>query len=224
MPATESPDLHAATRFLAESDADWARLVATTGPCGLTVNRDREPYEALVRSIAFQQIHGRAAEAILGRFLDLYPGAVFPAPESVLASESSLLRAVGFSGSKIAAIRAIAFAAADGTIPTRAEAAMLDDDELMARLVTIRGVGRWTVEMLLMFTLGRPDVLPVDDFGVREGWRVLKGLSRQPTPKELAEASRPLSPWRSAASWYLWRAADASRANQRALKGKPVVA
>lgn len=224
MALPESPDLIAAARFLAASDADWARLVAATGPCGLTVDGAREPYEALVRSIAFQQIHGRAAEAILGRFLDLYPGADFPAPESVLASESSLLRAAGFSGSKIAAIRAIAFAAADGIIPTRVEATALGDDELIERLVSIRGVGRWTVEMLLMFTLGRPDVLPVDDFGVREGWRVLKGMARQPTPRELAEASRSLSPWRSAASWYLWRAADAARASLRAAKGRPGVA
>ncbi len=221
MPSSESPDLVAAAAFLAASDADWARLVAATGPCGLSVNRTREPYEALVRSIAFQQIHGRAAEAILGRFLDLYPGADFPAPESVLASESSLLRAVGFSGSKIAAIRAVALAAADGIIPTRSEAASLDDELLIERLVSIRGVGRWTVEMLLMFTLGRPDILPVDDFGVREGWRVLKGLPRQPTPGELADATRPLSPWRSAASWYLWRAADADRERQRAAKNRP---
>lgn len=216
-----SPDPHnlkVAAEFLGGSDADWARLVEAIGPCGLSVHVTREPYEALVRSIAFQQIHGRAAEAILGRFLDLYPGTSFPAPESVLASESSLLRAVGFSGAKIAAIRAIAFAAADGIIPTRADAAAMDDETLIERLVSIRGVGRWTVEMLLMFTLGRPDVLPVDDFGVREGWRVLKRLDRQPTAKELAAASLHLSPWRSAASWYLWRAADLARERQRAAK------
>lgn len=200
-----------ATLCLGSTGPEWSELIDRIGPCGWTVNTTREPFEALVRSIAFQQVHARAAEAILGRFLDLYPGTAFPHPDTILASESALLRGVGFSGSKILAIRAIAAAAANGIVPTRKEAAGLDDAALIERLVTIRGVGRWTVEMLLMFTLGRPDVLPVDDFGVREGWRVLYGLSRQPNPKDLAEAGRSLSPWRTVASWYLWRAADAAR-------------
>lgn len=212
----EPAELVEATHWLAAHSSDWAELIARIGPCGWAVHHTREPFEALVRSIAFQQIHGRAAEAILGRFVELYPGVSFPHPDSILASESSLLRAVGFSAAKIAAIRAIATAAADGVIPTRAEASKLDDETLIQRLVSIRGVGRWTVEMLLMFTLGRPDVLPVDDFGIREGWRVLKGLPRQPSPKELAAASRALSPWRTIASWYLWRAADAARPPKKA--------
>ena len=178
----------------------------------------REPFEALVRAIAFQQIHGRAAQAILGRFLELYPGTAFPAPDSILATESVLMRGVGFSGAKIAAIRAIADAAARGLVPSRAEAAVIDDETLIQRMVPIRGVGRWTVEMMLMNTLGRPDILPVDDFGVREGWRVLKGLRRQPAPRELAKAGLALSPFRSIASWYLWRAADEARDAARVRK------
>jgi DNA-3-methyladenine glycosylase II len=204
--------------FLAAIDPAWARLIARIGTCRWRVETTREPYEALVRAIAFQQIHGRAAHAILGRFLDLYPGTAFPAPDSILATESVLMRGAGFSGAKIAAIRAIADAAARGIVPSRTEAALIDDEALIQRMVPIRGVGRWTVEMMLMNTLGRPDILPVDDFGVREGWRLLKGLKQQPAPRELVKAGSALSPHRSVASWYLWRAADEVRELARPVK------
>lgn len=201
-----------AIAHLAALDADWAALIGRIGPCGLTPHLEREPYEALVRAIAHQQLHGRAAEAILLRFLALYPHAGFPTPDEVLATEESLLRACGFSMGKIASIRGIAAAALEGTVPTLKEAVELSDEELIARLVTLRGIGRWTVEMLLIFALGRPDVLPVDDFGVREGWRALKKLPAQPKPKELAEIGKPWSPYRSIAAWYLWRAAEEAKA------------
>jgi DNA-3-methyladenine glycosylase II len=200
-----------ATRHLAALDADWADLIARVGPCGLVPRAEREPYEALVRAIAHQQLHGRAAEAILGRFLALYPQAAFPPPAAVLATEDTVLRGCGFSLSKIAAIRGIALAAKEGVVPTRQEAEALSDEALVDRLVTLRGVGRWTVEMLLIFALGRPDVLPVDDFGVREGWRVLKKLEKQPRPRELAETGKAWSPYRSTAAWYLWRAAELAK-------------
>ena len=161
-----------------------------------------------MRAIAHQQLHGRAAQAILARFEALYPADGFPPPELVLASPEIELRACGFSGSKIAAMRAICAAALDGTVPTRRASARLTDEELIERLSSIRGVGRWTVEMLLIFTLGRPDVLPVDDFGVREGYRLLRGLDVQPRPKALAEIGQAWAPFRSIAAWYLWRASD----------------
>ena len=132
----------------------------------------------------------------------------FPPPELVLASSDETLRGCGFSGSKIAAMRAICAATLDGTVPTRRGTARLTDAELIERLISIRGVGRWTVEMLLIFTLGRPDVLPVDDFGVRDGYRVLYGLDEQPKPKVLAEIGLAWAPYRSTAAWYLWRASD----------------
>jgi DNA-3-methyladenine glycosylase II len=174
----------------------------------LVVDRRREPYEALVRAISHQQLHGRAAEAILGRFLALYPDERFPAPASVLAAGTETLRACGFSLGKIASIRDIAARAADGTVPTRRGAARLSDVALIERLTTIRGVGQWTVEMLLIFTLGRPDVLPVDDYGVRDGYRLLHGLDTQPKPRELAAIGAAWAPFRSTAAWYLWRASD----------------
>jgi DNA-3-methyladenine glycosylase II len=189
-------------------DRRFAALIRRVGPPLLAIERRRSPYEALMRAIAHQQLHGRAAQAILARFEALYPAGVFPQPELVLKSSDLELRACGFSGSKIAAMRAICAATLDGTVPTRRASARLSDEVLIERLSSIRGVGRWTVEMLLIFTLGRPDVLPVDDFGVRDGYRHLYGLDVQPKPKALAEIGQAWSPFRSIAAWYLWRASD----------------
>jgi DNA-3-methyladenine glycosylase II len=189
-------------------DKAFAALIRRVGPPRIGIQRGRSPYEALMRAIAHQQLHGRAALAILARFEALYPADSFPAPELVLASSEAELRACGFSGAKIAAMRAICAAALGGTVPTRRGSARLSDEALIERLTTIRGVGRWTVEMLLIFTLGRPDVLPVDDFGVRDGYRVLYGLDEAPKPKALAEIGQAWSPHRSIAAWYLWRASD----------------
>jgi DNA-3-methyladenine glycosylase II len=186
------------------------RVLREVGPCTLEVTV-REPYEALVRAIAHQQVHGRAAEAILGRFLALHPGPGFPPPAWVLDQPAEALRGCGFSQSKVAAIRDIAEKAVGGLVPARAACARLPDEALIERLSAIRGVGRWTVEMLLIFTLGRPDVLPVDDFGVREGWKAAAGLEEQPKPKALAALGEAWSPFRSTAAWYLWRAADAAK-------------
>ncbi len=192
-------------------DARFAALIGRAGPPRLDIQRQRSPYEALIRAIAHQQLHGRAAEAILARFSALFPDGVFPAPAAVLATAETALRGCGFSGGKIAAIRDICAKTLDGTVPTRRQSLRLTDDALIERLTAIRGVGRWTVEMLLIFTLGRPDVLPVDDFGVREGYRVLHGLDLQPKPKALAEIGAAWAPYRSLATWYLYRAAEEAR-------------
>jgi DNA-3-methyladenine glycosylase II len=153
----------AAVRHLC-GDERFAALIRRVGPPALNIQRQRGLYEALVRAIAHQQLHGRAAEAILARFCALFPGDGFPDPDTVLATADLALRGCGFSGGKIAAIRDICAKALDGTVPTRRESLRLTDGALIERLTKIRGVGRWTVEMLLIFTLGRPDVLPVDDF------------------------------------------------------------
>ena len=188
-------------------DKQFRPLVKRIGPCTL-VPLQREPYEALVRAIAHQQVHGRAAEAMLNRFRALHEGEDFPPAEFVLALPPEALRGCGFSGSKVLAIQDIAAKTREGLVPSLEEAATLTDAALIQRLVAIRGVGRWTVEMLLIFTLGRGDILPVDDFGVREGWKLLNGLEAQPKPKELAAIGEAWKPWRSIAAWYLWRAAD----------------
>jgi DNA-3-methyladenine glycosylase II len=194
------------------TDPNLGALIRRVGRPRLAIQRQRGPYEALIRAIAHQQLHGRAAEAILGRFEALYPGDAFPDPDAVLATDETALRACGFSGSKVAALRDICMKTVDGTVPTRRASARLSDAELIERLTTIRGVGRWTVEMLLIFTLGRPDVLPVDDFGVREGYRVLYGLDAQPKPRELATLGEAWAPYRSFATWYLYRAVEEARA------------
>lgn len=202
--------MRAGPRHLTSVCPRFAALIARVGPCTMQAER-REPYEALVRAIAHQQLHGNAARAITARFVALYPDTEFPSPAQVLATEELLLRGCGFSAGKVASIRAIAEAAAAGVVPTRRVAARLSNEALIERLTGIRGVGRWTVEMLLMFTLGRPDVLPVDDFGVREGYRRLHGLEAPPKPRALAALGEPWAPWRSVAAWYLWRAADEGR-------------
>ncbi len=196
-------------------DAQFGALIQRVGPPRLQIQTKRSPYEALIRAIAHQQLHGRAAEAILARFGLLFPGETFPTPDLVLDQSDERLRACGFSGSKIAAIRDICAKALDGTIPSRRQSARLDNEALIERLTSIRGVGRWTVEMLLIFTLGRMDVLPVDDFGVREGYRVLYGLDAQPKPRTLAEIGLAWAPYRSHATWYLYRAAEEGRGGER---------
>ncbi|WP_060477524.1 MULTISPECIES: DNA-3-methyladenine glycosylase family protein [Pseudomonas] len=201
------PDAYrAATHYLASLDPDWARHIQATGPCLHRATPEREPYEALVRAIAYQQLHARAAEAILGRLLALFPGQPFPAPAQLLALSPEVLRGCGFSASKLATLQGIAQASLQGIVPSRDEAQELSDDALIARLVTLRGVGRWTVEMLLIYCLERSDILPVDDFGVREGYRRLKGLDKAPTPAQMRSLGGAWSPYRTVAAWYLWRA------------------
>jgi DNA-3-methyladenine glycosylase II len=202
----------AAIRHLSRDPA-FARLIKQVGPSRLDAEIDRRwsPYEALMRAIAHQQLHRRAAEAILARFVALHPDGRFPDPEAVLNHPETALRGCGFSASKILALRDICAHALNGTIPTRRGAARLADAVLIERLTAIRGVGRWTVEMLLIFGLGREDILPVDDFGVREGYRLLYGLDAQPKPRALAELGAVWAPYRSFAAWYLWRAAELLR-------------
>ena len=191
---------------LAAVQPEFAALIGRIGPC-TAVQEMCEPYEALVRAIAHQQLHGNAARAILRRLRE-HCGAALHAPAALAAVPDAAMRACGFSGSKVAAIRDICAKTLDGTVPCAAEAAGLSDEALIARLCTIRGVGRWTVEMLLISTLGRPDVLPVDDFGVREGWRLISRAEAQLKPKQLAVVGERWGPYRSTASWYLWRASD----------------
>jgi DNA-3-methyladenine glycosylase II len=197
-----------ARRHLGTAEPAFGPLIKRIGPCRLKPERAREPFEALLRAIAHQQLHARAAEAILGRFLALYPEAFFPQPDQILLTDVMALKGCGWSESKIAAIHDLCRKAIDGTVPTRRAAARLEDAVLIERLTTVRGIGRWTVEMLLIFNLGRPDVLPVDDFGVQEGYRILAGLDARPKPKVLAEIGACWAPYRSTAAWYLWRAAD----------------
>jgi len=191
--------------FLRNLDDDWAGLTALVGPCRHDPKAPREPYEALIRAIGYQQLTAKAGHAIIGRLKALYPATALPTPEDVIAADFDALRACGFSATKISTIKATTEGAPTGLVPPRNIAATMDDEALIKRIVSIKGIGRWTVEMLLMYSLERMDVLPVDDFGVREGYRSLKSLPEQPKPKELSEIGKAWAPHRTVASWYLWR-------------------
>jgi DNA-3-methyladenine glycosylase II len=193
-----------ATQFLSQLDADWALLIQQVGPCVFPPITEREPYEALMRAVAYQQLHPKAGDAILARLLNQFLGQ-FPSPAQLLTAEFDALRACGFSGRKIETLQGIAQGALFGLVPSRSLADSMSDEALIARLVTLKGIGRWTVEMMLMFTLERPDVLPVDDYGVREGYKRLKNLTDAPSPKMLKQIGEAWQPYRSVASWYLWR-------------------
>lgn len=186
-------------------------LIARIGPCTMEIEASRSPFQALVNAVAHQQLHGKAAQTILGRFRNLFPGGRFPGPKALAGVTDEQLRAVGFSGAKTAALRDIAEKTLSGLIPGSKAITSMPDEEIIARLTQVRGVGRWTVEMLLIFTLGRPDVWPVDDFGVRTGWRITYGLDTMPSPKELQALGEKFRPHRSIAAWYFWRATDTNR-------------
>jgi DNA-3-methyladenine glycosylase II len=188
-----------------------AAHIARTGPLKPRPRVFSELYPALLSAVAHQQLHARAAETILGRLTALSPHNTLPDPASLLALPDSTLRACGFSANKTLALQDIARKALDGTIPTTPAAKRLTDAELIARLVAIRGVGQWTVEMLLIFTLRRPDIFPIDDFGVREGYRLLHGLDSQPKPKALGLIATAYAPHRTTAALYLWHAADQAK-------------
>ncbi len=196
--------------FLAEADPVMGGLIAAAG--GYAPRRGLDStFHALARAIAHQQLHGRAAQAILGR-LETHFGGRFPRPDELEALAAAELRRIGFSGSKIAALKDLARKSLDGTVPEPDVLARLSDADIIERLTQVRGIGRWTVEMLLIFELGRPDVLPVDDFGVRNGFRLAYGLRRMPRPRALAGYGERWSPYRSVAAWYLWRAVELARA------------
>lgn len=205
MGLTYDPD--EAVAALCRADPRMARLVGVAGPFTMRSDRSLDVFQALLRSIVFQQLSGKAASTILGRVLDLWGGR-FPTPEGLASVDEADLRAKGLSRNKALAVHDLAHKAADGVVPTISQAGRLSDDVLVERLTSIRGVGVWTVEMLLLFRLGRPDVWPVTDLGVRKGYALLTAESELPTPKALLEAGEKWRPFRSVAAWYLWRAVD----------------
>lgn len=205
-----------AEEHLARVDPVMDRLIREVGPCTLVPQPRRSLFESLARAIAYQQLHASAAEAILRRFVAFCPGRRFPGPEQVLSMPMNLLRQAGFSQAKIAALRDLAEKTVDGTVPARRALARMDDREIVERLVTVRGVGRWTVEMLLIFHLGRPDILPVTDFGVRNGFRIAYGLRAMPTPGRVMRYGERWKPYRTVAAWYLWRAVDRAKESRNA--------
>ena len=201
----------AAHKHLAKSDPVMRRLIREHGKCALEPETRRPPFQSLVMAVAHQQLNGTAANTILARFKKLFPKRKFPRPEDLAKVTDRQIRACGFSFAKIASIRDIAAKTLDGVVPASRQIVKLSDDEIVERLTEVRGVGRWTVEMLLIFQLGRSDVLPADDFGVRNGFRLAYKKRDLPTVKELLAFGERWRPHRTTAAWYLWCAADAAR-------------
>lgn len=201
-------DTRAALRHLRRSDPHLAKAIAQVGRCGLEFTPTRSPFHSLLRAITYQQLSGKAAATIHGRVVALFPAEHGPHPELLLGLPETALRGAGLSRNKLLAIRDLAAKALDGTVPDMKGLKRLSDDEIIERLTQVRGVGRWTVEMLLIFTLGRPDVLPVTDLGIRKGFQRAYGMRKLPAYSTLERAGRAWAPHRSVASWYLWRIAD----------------
>jgi DNA-3-methyladenine glycosylase II len=201
----------AAHQHLSKSDPVMKRLINEHGPCRLKHEPWRSPFQSLVQAVAHQQLNGTAANTILTRFKSLFPGRRFPRPADLAKVTDAQIRACGFSFAKIRAIRDIAEKTQSGVVPASREIVNLSDEEIIARLTEVRGVGRWTVEMLLIFQLGRGDVLPAADFGVRSGFRVAYRKRDLPRPKTLLKFGERWRPHATTAAWYLWCAADAAK-------------
>ncbi len=199
-------------RHLSAADPVMAALIAAVGPYAPEADEAEHPFQSLAHAIAHQQLNGTAAATILRRLVEACGEGCFPTPEWVLRTPAQRLRKAGFSFAKVAALKDLAAKTLTNVVPAHEVLLELKDDEIIARLTQVRGIGRWTVEMLLLFRLGRPDVLPVDDFGVRAGFRAAYGLRSMPHPRVLAAFGERWRPYRSAAAWYLWRALELSRA------------
>jgi 3-methyladenine DNA glycosylase/8-oxoguanine DNA glycosylase len=209
-------DRRKATAHLRAVSPELDALIEAAGRYEVDPDPDVEPFAYLLRSIVFQQLNGTAARTIHGRVLDLFGGRV-PTPQQLLDTDAATLRTAGLSGAKSASAHDLARHALEGHLPTHDELYTMSDLEIVRHMTVVRGIGPWTVHMLLLFRLGRPDVLPTGDFGVREGWRLLTGAERQLTPTQFRAVAEPWRPYRSVASWYLWRAVDLHR------DGRPVI-
>ncbi len=213
--------MNEAVSALSAVDAKLRRLIERAGPCTLRISGSQSPFEALAESIVFQQLHGKAARAIHTRMVESFGEVcgvgVHPSPQHLLDCPTPQLRGAGLSHNKTLALRDLAAKTLDGTVPSLAKIRRMDDESIIAHLTQVRGIGRWTVEMMLIFRLGRPDVLPVSDYGVRKGFALTFGTLKPedkvtpadlPKPDVMERRAKKWHPWCSVASWYMWRACD----------------
>ncbi len=204
-----------AHQHIAATDSRIAALIARSPRYNIKPAPLIRLFDALAESIAYQQLSGKAAATIFGRVRALYPRRKYLDPNKILATPNESFRAAGLSRSKIAAVKDLASKTIDGTVPSARAIARMSDEEIILRLTEVRGIGRWTVEMLLLFDLGRPDVWPVDDYGVRKGFAKIFGRRKLPTPKQLMKLGEKWRPYRSVAAWYFWRALDVPKKTSR---------
>lgn len=200
-------DPKAAVKHLSKADKRLSGLIKAAGPFRMEIRAIHSPFETLARNIIYQQLNGTAAAAIHGRVLALFGGRRL-SPADILAAADEELRGAGLSRNKLESLRDLAAKTASGTVPPLAKLRRMSDEEIVESLTQVRGIGRWTVEMLLMFGLGRPDVLPVGDYAVRKGFSLVYEMKEMPTPKELTRHGELWRPYRSVASWYMWRALE----------------
>jgi len=209
MPPPLPVECKLAVKRLAKIDPILANVIERVGPCAVLPNAKVDLFQALLRSIIYQQLHGNAAAAIHARVLKVAGGGRGRnGATSFQSVPDAALRRAGLSANKLLAIRDLAAKTLDGTVPTARVAAQLDDDELIARLTAVRGIGPWTVHMLLIFHLGRPDVMPTGDFAIRKAFSLLYRRGRTITPEVILRQAKLWQPHRSVASWYLWRSLD----------------
>ena len=213
-------DPREAIAHITKDDPRLAALIEKSIEFKLNIDEEQTPYESLLRAIAYQSIAGKAAAVIFGRIKALGTNGRCPTPEELLRVRTQKLRKAGLSAAKIAAARDLAQKTIDGTVPTMEDAQKMSDRELVDRLISVRGIGAWTVEMFLIFRLGRPDVLPIHDYAVQKGFALTYRKRRIPKPKELARFGERWRPWRTVASWYMWRAVDVAGKDGRRIGKK----
>ncbi|MCG8710598.1 DNA-3-methyladenine glycosylase 2 family protein [Brenneria sp. 4F2] len=197
-----------ANRHLSTINDRWARLISRIGDCRHQTAPHREPYEALIRAVAHQQLTTRAGDAMVAKLLRVHDegGQAFPSAEQVASCSADTLRQCGFSVRKVETLHAIAQGALNGLVPSLRQAQAMDDETLIAQLSSLKGIGRWTVEMFLIYSLERTDIMPLDDLGIKQGLRYVYDLPLMPTRRTLLALSQACRPYRTIASWYLWRA------------------
>jgi 3-methyladenine DNA glycosylase/8-oxoguanine DNA glycosylase len=205
---TAAYDRDQAVAHLRAADPRLAVLIDRVGGPGLRVDQLQSPFAALAESIVYQQLTGKAAATIHGRVVELCRPRRTLRPEDIVRFSEEQLRGAGLSRAKTAALKDLATKTLDGVVPTMARLQRMSDEEIIERLTSIRGIGRWTVEMLLIFRLGRPDILPVTDYGVQKGFKLAFAKRSLPKPAQLARYGKRWAPYRSVAAWYLWRAVD----------------
>ena len=198
----------AALEHLSNVDPILGALISKVGPCGLKPAKRRSPFQALVQAVAHQQLNGKAAKTILARFISLFPQTRFPSPQEVHNLDLAKLTSVGFSRAKATYVKEIARCALENIVPIRSEIERMPDAEIIQRLTQIKGIGQWSVEMILIFGLGRPDVLPIHDYGIQQGFAKTYKKRKLPKPDQILKYGECWRPHRTTAAWYLWRALD----------------
>jgi 3-methyladenine DNA glycosylase/8-oxoguanine DNA glycosylase len=211
-------DHTAAHEFLSRTDKHLASVIERTGKFEFKLDECASVYESLLEAIAYQSIFGKAAATIFARIKALGANGVCPTPAEILKAPVRVLRNAGLSNAKALAMKDLAQKTLDGVVPTLEAAGAMSDEELVERLISVRGIGAWTVEMFLIFRLGRPDVLPIHDYGVQKGFAITYRKKKIPKPKELLEFGERWRPWRTVASWYMWRAVQLAGPDARKIK------